>query len=191
MALEKFSGKVNDPWLSRDDAILRGAVGSEGLDQLISFVQRDDAFAGASGKCTGHFCPCDVSDTDDVSGSRIHYGSDPIGANLIYVAFDQTAGIALVERHQFRPRSATITSDRGPAAPSFAASSFNRSSETAWYRCCSSARRSTNRPLCSKNRSYFSSRFSAAGSSKDSSCSTHTCSTLFFCSDANQAKRRA
>ncbi len=40
--------------------------------------------------------------------------------------------IALVERHQFRPRSATITSDRGPAAPSFAASSFNRSSETAW-----------------------------------------------------------
>jgi hypothetical protein len=27
LALDKFSGKVNDPWLSRDDAILRGAVG--------------------------------------------------------------------------------------------------------------------------------------------------------------------
>jgi hypothetical protein len=98
MALEKFSSKVDNPWLRRDDAILRGAVGSEGLDQLISFVQRDNAFAGASGQCTGHFCPCDVSDTDDVSRSRSHYGSDPIGANLIHVAFDQTTGIALVER---------------------------------------------------------------------------------------------
>jgi hypothetical protein len=32
MTLEKFSGKVNDPWLSWDDALLRGAMGSEGLD---------------------------------------------------------------------------------------------------------------------------------------------------------------
>jgi 5-methylcytosine-specific restriction endonuclease McrA len=48
------------------------------------------------------------------------------------VVFDQTAGIALIERHQVRSRSAMITSDRGPTAPSFAASSFNRSSETAW-----------------------------------------------------------
>ena len=38
MALEKFSGKVNDPWLDWDDAILRGAVGAEGLDQLVSFL---------------------------------------------------------------------------------------------------------------------------------------------------------
>jgi hypothetical protein len=38
MALEKFSGKVNDPWLNWDDAILRGAVGAEGLDQLVSFL---------------------------------------------------------------------------------------------------------------------------------------------------------
>jgi hypothetical protein len=53
MALDKFDGNINDPWLSWDDAILRGAVGSEGRDQLISFVQRDDAFASASGKCTG------------------------------------------------------------------------------------------------------------------------------------------
>ncbi len=88
MALEKFSDKVNDPWLCQDDAILRGAVGLEGLDQLISFVQRDDAFAGVSGKCTGHFCPCNVSNTDDVSGSRIHYGSDSTGADLIHIAFD-------------------------------------------------------------------------------------------------------
>lgn len=49
MALDKFNGKINDPWLSWDDAILRRAMGLEGLDQLISFVQRDDAFAGASG----------------------------------------------------------------------------------------------------------------------------------------------
>jgi len=35
----------------------------------------------------------------DVRGSRSHYGSDPIGANLIDVALDQTAGIAMVERH--------------------------------------------------------------------------------------------
>src|SRR5919106_5875750 len=119
MTLDKFSGKVNDPWLSQDDTILPGAVGSEGLDQLISFVQRDDAFAGASGKCTDHFCPCDVSDTNDVSSSRIHYGSDPLRANLIHVTFDQATGIALVERHQFWSRSTMITSDRGPAAPSF------------------------------------------------------------------------
>ena len=50
--------------------------GLEDLDQLISFVQCDDAFAGASGKCIAHFCPCDVSDTDDVSGSRSHYRSE-------------------------------------------------------------------------------------------------------------------
>ena len=110
----------------------KGAVGSEGPDQRISLVQRDDAFAGPSGKCTGHFCPCDISDTDDVGGSRNHYGSNLSGANLIHVAFDEATGIALVERHQFRPRSATITSGRGPAAPNFAASSFNRSSETGW-----------------------------------------------------------
>jgi hypothetical protein len=42
-----------------------------------------------------------------------------------------------------------------------------------------------------KNRSYLSSRLSVARSSKDVSCSTATCSTLLFCSDANQAKRRA
>jgi hypothetical protein len=104
MPLDKYNGKVNDPWLSRQDVILRGAVGSEGLDQLISFVQRNDAFAGASGKCTGDFCPCDVSDTDDVRGGWILYGSDLGRANLIDVAFDQTAGITLVERPRFRPR---------------------------------------------------------------------------------------
>src|SRR5215475_3297171 len=151
MALEKLSGKVNDQWLSRDDAILRDAVGLEGLNQRISFVQRDDAFAGASSKCAGHFCPCDISDTDDIGGSRNHYGSDPIGANLIHVAFDEATGIALVERHQFRPRSSMITSDKGPAAPSFAASSFNRVSETVWECRFSSDNRSTNRPLCWKN----------------------------------------
>ena len=36
MTLDKFSGKVNDAWLSRDDTILRGTVDSEALDQLIS-----------------------------------------------------------------------------------------------------------------------------------------------------------
>jgi hypothetical protein len=132
MALEKFGGKINDSWLSGDDAILRGAVGTEGLDQLVSFVRCGDAFAGASGKCTGHFSPRDVRDTNGVSGSRSPYSSDPIGANLIYVALDQTTGIAMLERHQVRPRSATFTSDSGPAAPSFAASSFNCSSDTAW-----------------------------------------------------------
>jgi hypothetical protein len=40
MALDQFNSKINDPWLSRDDAILHGAMGLEGLDQLISFVQR-------------------------------------------------------------------------------------------------------------------------------------------------------
>jgi hypothetical protein len=29
MALDKFSSKINDPWLSRDDAILCGSVGLE------------------------------------------------------------------------------------------------------------------------------------------------------------------
>ena len=62
MPLDKFSGKVSDPWLSRDDTILRGAMSSEGLNQLISFIQRDDAFTGASGKCAGHFRQCEVID---------------------------------------------------------------------------------------------------------------------------------
>jgi len=132
MALDKFNGTINDPVLSRDDVILRGAVSLEGLDQLIAFVQHDDTFAGTPGKCTGHFYPCDVSDTDDVRGRRIHYGSDPSGANLIYVAFDQSTGIALIESRQVRSRSAMMTSERGPTLPSFAASSLKRSSETAW-----------------------------------------------------------
>jgi hypothetical protein len=46
MTLDKVSGKVNDPALSWDDAILCGAVGSEGLDQLIPLVQRDNACEG-------------------------------------------------------------------------------------------------------------------------------------------------
>ena len=85
----------------------------------------------------------------------------------------------------------SLQTEAPPAAPSFAASSFNRASETAWYRCFSSASRSINRPLCWKNRAYCSARFSAAGSSKDSSYSTATCSTPFLCADAHRAKRRA
>jgi hypothetical protein len=35
MALDEFNGKINDPWLSRDDAILRGVVGLEGRVMML------------------------------------------------------------------------------------------------------------------------------------------------------------
>jgi hypothetical protein len=42
---------------------------------------------------------CSLELTIDVRGSRIHHGSDPLGANLIHVAFDRTTGIALIKGH--------------------------------------------------------------------------------------------